>query len=726
MTKKAKILFLWHMHQPYYKDVQKNIYLMPWVRLHATKGYFDIPLVMEKYEIKGCINIVPSLLEQIEDYVNNSAIDKWKIYSERNPETLDEDAKAFILKNFFMLHWDRLIKTSPRYSEILAKRQKYESKLNWNEMTKFFSDEEYLDLQVLFNLKWFGFMAREKYPFLKELDEKDRFFTVNEKEKMLEIQKEILAKIIPLYKRLYNEDKLELSFTPFYHPIFPLVYDTEISKRSEKNAPMPKQYSYPQDAIWHLKEGKKFAEEKMEKQINGMWPAEGSVSPEIIAPAMENNVKWLATDEGILFNSIGNSNKFEVLYKPWEVRNNDSKVVAFFRDKYLSDLFGFSFSNMDANSATDVFLHYISEINKNSKEETPVVSIMLDGENAWESYPENGKYFLETLFSKISSCEQMETDTFSNVVLQNEKKDLPVVHNIHSGSWINSNYMIWIGNKEDNEAWEYLRTVRKFVEEEFAKTTVPTNVQKEVLKAIYRAEGSDWFWWYGDSFSTENDYLFDRLFRRHLRQVYRLLNKTYPTFLDIPISKSKTKNTVIEPATFITPKIDGFISSYYDWSFAGIYENLSAHGGAMYNSIKLVEKLYFGYDMNHFYFRVDFIDPIVFNEYKKNVLKCYIVNSGDYNFSIPLFKFEKTDFSVFKNVDNKTFNEIVSAGQVAINDVVEFSLDIKKLSLNPGEEISVYFKIFSKDDLEIERIPSSGSLKIVVPDEKSQLRLWDV
>ncbi|HSW59369.1 MAG TPA: glycoside hydrolase family 57 protein, partial [bacterium] len=460
----TKLVFLWHMHQPYYKDTTRDLYLMPWVRLHCLKGYYDIPASIEKYGVKGVVNMVPSLIEQIVDYAVNGASDAWLDHTIPNPYDMKEEEKAFVIRNFFMINWERLVKPSPRYHEILNKRIRYEKKLNWSEMAKLFSNEEIFDLQVLFNLKWFGFMAREKYPRLKELDEKDRAFSQKDKEDLLDIQKKVLGEIIPLYRRLAEAGVIELSFTPFYHPIFPLIHDSSIASRSS-GAPLPERFSYPEDAKWHIEEGKSYASKTWGMEITGMWPAEGSVSPEILEPALNAGVKWIATDEGILLNSLGTQSKAAVLYRPYRLKLNEEKhITGFFRDKYLSDLLGFSFSRMEPDRAVDIFMNYVRSVTFNlpNGHPEPVVSVILDGENAWESYPGNGEFFLKELFSRLSINKEIKTTTFGEITDTEDHDLMQPISRLFSGSWINSNYDIWIGNDEDNEAWVYLKRVRDF------------------------------------------------------------------------------------------------------------------------------------------------------------------------------------------------------------------------------------------------------------------------
>ncbi|HNW82451.1 MAG TPA: glycoside hydrolase family 57 protein [bacterium] len=724
----TKVVFLWHMHQPYYKDASTNLYLMPWVRLHAMKGYYDVPHSMKKYGVKGVINLVPSLMEQITDYVQNGATDAWLDNTIANPADMKEEDKAFVIRNFFMINWERLVKTSPRYHEILNKRIRYEKKLNWSEMAKLFSNDEIFDLQILFNLKWFGFMAREKYPRLRELDEKDRGFSQKDKEDMLSIQKKIISEIIPLYRDLAAEGAIEISFTPFYHPIFPLVYDTDIASRSS-GARLPERFSYPEDAKWHLVEGKLYSEKLWGREISGMWPAEGSVSPEIIPACIEAGVKWIASDEGVLLNSLGTYDKSSVLYRPYRLKGGDEKfVTGFFRDKYLSDLLGFSFSRMEPEKAVDIFMNYVKSTNFNLPHghPEPVVSIILDGENAWESYEGNGEFFLKALFTRLNKSTEVKTTTFSNIVATEDANLMQPIARVFSGSWINSNYDIWIGSEEDNTAWEYLKRVRDFYSK-YKKTKIVTpRIDEEIMRCIYRAEGSDWFWWYGPQFSTENDWLFDRLFRRHLRRVYNLLCEENPTFLDIPISSSSSVNAIINPTNMIKPFITGRVDSYYEWSGAGVFENSRKTGGAMYNSIKLIDKVFYGFDRDNLYFKIQLVDPLSFYEHKRYTLKGFIMNSRDIDFALPMIRINPVDFAVHYNNDAGYVAEVIGAGVAAFEDVLEIKLNSKKTGLKPGEKIKIYFKIVSAEGIELERVPAAGSIDIVIADESTLFTLWDV
>lgn len=727
--RQVTLLFLWHMHQPFYKDTHNGTYVMPWVRLHATKGYYDLPQVLERWGVKGCINVVPSLIEQIEDHVHNAVADRWRTLTFKRPEEMDEEEKAFVLRNFFMLCWDRLVHSSPRYLEILTKRERFVGKISWTEMTRFFSPDEILDLQVLFNLKWFGFMARERYPFLKRLDEKDRYFTHEEKLEMMRIQQKIIGEIIPLYRRLAQEGIIELSFTPFYHPILPLIYDSDSARRSTPSASLPSRFARPEDARWHLSEGKRYSEAVWGRPIFGMWPAEGAVSPEIIPLAASCGVRWLATDEGILFRSVHNADKRQVLYRPWRPGVDEGSPVVFFRDKFLSDLIGFSFARSETDRAVESFLNHLHGIRHAVPADVPApaVTIALDGENAWENYPENGGPFLNALCKAIAESPEFVSDTFSGYLEKCPAQEHPVLPTLHSGSWIQSDFSIWIGSEEDNTAWEHLRRVRDFLDDYLARyPDTPPEVKEEAFRAIYRAEGSDWFWWYGPQFQTENDYLFDRLFRRHLRRVYTVLGQPYPTVLDLPIKQSASIEALTPPAVLVTPRITGYSDSFYDWAGAGVFDNTRRPGGAMYRSTRVVRRILYCFDIENLYFRVDLIDPLALHEYKHGMIHFYLVDEQDIAFRVPFRRFARTPFSAILTTEGGTTTEVVNAGEAAFGEMLDIRLSIKSIGIRRREKVSCHLKVILPDGTELERVPEVGSFTFTVPDQRTALSYWDI
>lgn len=340
------LAILWHMHQPYYFDPLKNKFILPWVRLHATKDYLDMLLILEEFQdVKVTFNVVPSLLKQIREY-ENGATDLFMEITLIPAEELKDEQKIFILENFFLANWQTMIYPFPRYRELLEKRGKSYGDLS--KTIKKFTTQEFRDLQVLFNLVWIDPLHRENDKFLKELERKGREYTEEEKNLLINKQIEILKKIIPLYKKMTLSKQIELSVSPFYHPILPLIYDNFKAKEPMPNVVLPKyRFIAPEDAKKQINRAIEYFEKTFGFKPHGMWPSEGSVSEEVIELIRDSKISWIATDEEILSKSLGEKLREgdrvlapEKLYSVYEFKG----VKIFFRDKILSDLIGFVYS----------------------------------------------------------------------------------------------------------------------------------------------------------------------------------------------------------------------------------------------------------------------------------------------------------------------------------------------------------------------------------------------
>ncbi|MEW6409533.1 MAG: glycoside hydrolase family 57 protein, partial [Nitrospirota bacterium] len=379
------INFIWHMHQPYYKDPETGDYVLPWVRLHGIKDYYDMVAILRDFpEIKATFNIVPSLLSQIKDYVENGATDRCLIHTLVPADSLDLENKVFILNNFFLANWDNMIKIYSRYNELLSKRGYNVVKGEIERISRYFSTQDFLDLQVWFNLAWFDPLFKDKDPFLSYLIKKGRDFTEEEKSGLIEKQKEILSLIIPEYRKAESSAQIELSTSPFYHPILPLLCDTNIAKASMPDINLPKiRFSHSEDAVEHINRAVAYHYEIFGKKPKGMWPSEGAVSESIIPIAVNAGIEWIATDEDILSRSLGINiekdpfggvKKPDILYKPYRLSGGEIKkltisppkggVSIFFRDHTLSDLIGFVYSKWDYRNAVEDFIFRLHKTHK--------------------------------------------------------------------------------------------------------------------------------------------------------------------------------------------------------------------------------------------------------------------------------------------------------------------------------------------------------------------------
>jgi len=551
--KRLGVAFLWHMHQPFYKDPVAGKYMMPWVRLHGIKDYLPMALLVENFSAKAVFNLVPSLIEQINDYVENSATDRFLDLTVKKSSGLTFQDKIEVLNDFFKVNFKRFIEPNARYSELLLKKGvRPVSGAALKRVIRDFSDADLLDLQVLFNLSWFHSVSIDDDINLKDLKEKGKFYTEEDKEYILLKQREILGQILPLYKRLQDRGRIEITTTPFYHPILPLLCDTSVARISSPGMPLPKRkFSHPEDAEWHIEEAIKYHAAQFGAPPRGMWPSEGSVSDRTLELLISKGIGWVATDEDILFNSLSKHDKrykgagfFDrrLIYRPYNYKIDSRHIGMIFRDKNLSDMISFSYNSWDPSQAAWDLIGHMNRVADNLRRDTDngLLTIAMDGENAWEYYEDNGRKFFETLYANIDRQENISSTTVNEFLeLEQPKKTLS---NIFPGSWINHNFEIWIGQEQDNLSWDYLDSVRrdlvKFTKE-FQKQPdggLDSSKVSEAWREFYIAEGSDWNWWYGGKAHTGADNPFDKLYRTHLKNIYRLLKKPIPDFLKISIA----------------------------------------------------------------------------------------------------------------------------------------------------------------------------------------------
>ena len=549
--KRLGVALLWHMHQPFYKDGPGGKYMMPWARLHGVKDYFPMALLVENSDgVKATFNLVPSLVEQINDYVDNDASDAFLDLTLKKAASLETSDRIEILNNFFKVNFHRFIEPNARYSELLIKKGvRPVSGKALKGVLNSFSKQDFLDLQVLFNLSWFHSLSVDDDINLKDLIEKKRSYTEEDKEYVIFKQKEILSQILPLYKKLQDDGRIEITTTPYFHPILPLLCNTSIARVSSPGMELPKKFAHPEDAAWQIEEAIKYHTAQFGQPPRGMWPSEGSVSDEALDIMISKGIDWVATDEDILFNSLSlydEKNKgaasFDrrMIYRPYNFKRDSRHITMVFRDKNLSDIISFNYNSWDQREAAWDLIGHLNRVEESLRRDTDrgLITIAMDGENAWEYFEDNGRTFLETLYSNIDKQSDIGTTAISDFLeLEPARKS---ISKIFPGSWINHNFEIWIGTEQDNLSWEYLAMVRKDLikfTKEFHKNPKPGGSKvKEAWKELYIAEGSDWNWWYAGKAHSGRDNPFDKLYLAHLKNVYKLLKKPVPGFLKISIA----------------------------------------------------------------------------------------------------------------------------------------------------------------------------------------------
>jgi len=601
------VAILWHMHQPDYRNVQTGEICLPWTRFHGVKDYYDMgALVADVPGLHVTINVVPSLMDQVHAYGQGTARETYAALTLRNAAELDLPEKTFLLRSFFQLPWNQMVLPYPRYRELLERRGSPDERGDYTSAADSCTTQDYRDLQVWFNLSWCGRELRQDSE-IAALFLKGRDFSEEEKKRLVELQYRFMARILPFYGRLMREHGIELSLSPYCHPILPLLCDNRSAREAMPDIPLPANpFSFPGDAREQIRRAQQRYLEEFGQPARGMWPSEGSISEATATLAGEAGFRWLASDDAVLYNSLKKTHRVNhhlTAQQKFSAYRWGGGPCFFFRDHGLSDLIGFAYARWKPLEAAADFLSRFREIWDALPDDGRyyVVPVILDGENAWEHYPDNGTEFLRALYRGLANDERLRAVTFSEFLeMESHREELG---SIVAGSWIFGNLATWIGHPEKNRAWELLTAARSFFSSRQQEAAAPARLQ-EAFSELMIAEGSDWFWWYGDDHQTENAAQFDSLFRGRVKNVYRLLGQPHPLALDVPIKKAGEGVCYRNPVHTVSPRLDGQVTDYFEWLSAG-FAIISGGTGAMHRAENHLERIFFGYDMHHFYLRLD-------------------------------------------------------------------------------------------------------------------------
>jgi alpha-amylase/alpha-mannosidase (GH57 family) len=575
------------MHQPFYKDLWNGQYKLPWTRLHALKDYAGMVEVLQEFpHIHQTFNLVPSMVMQIDDYARGEASDAFYDCAVLPAESINTAQRAFILRYFFQANIGRMIYRYPRYAELYEKRQDHAA----------FDTQDLRDLQIFSQLVWFDEDVLARDLELQELIRKGRDYSLADQRLLAQKQSAALARVLPVYRDFAARGQIEISTTPFYHPILPLLCDSDIAKVANPWTNLPSRFQHPEDAREQLLRARSYMEKTFGVAPVGLWPSEGSVSDQALALAADCGFKWAATDNGVLARTLERDASPEVTYKSYEWVQQGRRMKMLFRDHYLSDLIGFEYSRMGPEEAAR---HFLSRIRDNSNGRDALVPVILDGENAWEWYEANGRPFLRCLYGEISADPDLEAVTVSEAL---ERFPAQPLDRIFPGSWINANFDIWIGAEEDNQAWERLSEARAAYDK--TKDSVSEDASKLAYEELLIAEGSDWCWWYGPEHGSDNRPEFDELYRDHLANVYRALGLEHPANLAVPILAAQPGEIREAPQNNLSITIDGEITSPYEWLGAGHYRP-DHRSGAMHGGEIVARDIYFGCNGADVFVRLD-------------------------------------------------------------------------------------------------------------------------
>jgi alpha-amylase/alpha-mannosidase (GH57 family) len=564
--RKLYLCLYWHMHQPDYRDFMSGEFVLPWTYLHAMKDYTDMAYHFEKNRAaKGCFNFVPVLLDQLEDYAL-----QFKTGNMRDPllallkladhNTVTPEQRKLILDSCFRCNHATMLTPFPHFNRLF---NIYRTLQHENEDVFAYLSGQYLaDLLVWYHLSWIGESIRRTSELVARLMAKGYDYTPQERYALFDLIGEIITGLIPRYRKLVENGQIEISTTPHYHPILPLLLDFNSAREAAADMPLPVATRYPGGLTRskrHIESAISSHLERFGQAPKGVWPAEGGVSQAALMLLAKQGFQWGATGEGVLANSLRHAYGDQALsaekyhlYKPYRVSDGQNALTMFFRDDRLSDKIGFEYSKWYGRDAVNDFVHELEQIlHRHPEGSTPVVSIILDGENAWEYYPYNGYYFLSELYDAVAAHADIDMATFSDITQMlapvakmdaaAETMTPPAIVSenlpgVVAGSWVYGTFSTWIGDPAKNRAWDLLCEAKQSFDRVMADGLLNEEEKRAAEQQLADCEGSDWFWWFGDYNPSHSVASFDLLFRRNLSNLYRLLKLPIPAALGKVIS----------------------------------------------------------------------------------------------------------------------------------------------------------------------------------------------
>ncbi len=731
---------VWHQHQPLYYKNAEGVYTRPWVRVHATKDYYDMAAVLAKFPgVKVTFNITPVLIRQLDDYAAG-AKDLYWVLAEKPADKLTDEDKTFILQRFYDANYKKIIARFPRYQELLDKRGNADEKAIAAAL-KSFTEQDFRDLQLWFNLAWFDpdFLAEAP---LKALVEKGKNFSEADKKILFDKTLDVIKKTIPLHKELQDKGQIEVITTPYAHPILPLLVDSNLAGKGSPGMELPTRFSYPVDAPAHLDKSVQMYKDHYGKAPAGLWPGEGSVAQAIVPYVIKAGYSWMATGEPVLAKSLNINftrdtketvQQADELYRPYYVQNaNGDNLAVFFRDGVISDKIGFTYSGLPGSVAAKDLLGRLENIRARLKEQGAkgpnVVSIILDGENAWENYDNDGKEFFNALYQGLAESKTLKTITPSEYIKQFPEQK--VIKDLFPAAWFQPNFETWIGEGEENKAWEVLGKVRDVLAkyEGGVRQTTPEALAK-ARDFMYLAEGSDWFWWYGADQDSGQDTYFDEGFRALLAEVFKALGEPVPAYINIPIIEPKPVPAATPLQGISTPVIDGR-SDAKEWEKAASYpaEGQSPSTGFAYTldaknlyikvdigkSLAVVERIGFYFavpraKVNYPFTRAKDKEPTVLT----GIAATHLVEWAG-----------KPQLTVF-TAGAEGWGTPVAGGTAAPGTPYEFAIPLATFGeLEPGDDLRLVVTVQPQNQL----MPKGGPGQIILPDltqSKTVLQITD-
>jgi alpha-amylase/alpha-mannosidase (GH57 family) len=722
---RVHLVLLWHMHQPQYRDPESGQYVLPWTRLHALKDYWGmVQLLRETPGFHATFNVVPALGAQLEEYASGSFNEPWFSLAFKPAEELTREDKSEILARAFQLNHERLLSRWPRLLELYE----WSRPAGGAQALVTFTTRDWRDLQLLSQLAWMDEFWLESDPLVSLLSNRGKNFTERDKAALKGKQQEFLSLVLPAYREAAARGQIEISTTPFYHPILPLLCDSDIARVANPATPLPRRaYRHPEDAREQLRRAREYHERLFGLKPAGLWPSEGSVSDQALAIATEEGFQWFGTDEGVLGRTLnvgffrdtgGLPANADRLYKPWRVQVGAGGITGLFRDHHLSDLIGFVYSRMDPKAAAEDLHGRLRYLGERVTSQGPLtVSLFLDGENAWEYYPRNGREFLRHFYQRIQDDQDFRALTATEAIAT--APEVSTTTSIFPASWINANFDVWIGHNEDVAAWELLWDAREAYARaadarQHGSTDAPTETAlKQAFESLLAAEGSDWCWWFGPEHSTANDAEFDALYRKHLTGVYIALGEVAPDELAKPIKRKPEHALQMTPSGFLKVKVDGRDTSYFEWLGAGLYSP-ERRGGAMHGRIFYLRELRWGFEEDRFSVRIDpFLDAL--SEMDDPEFRITIGAADELTIVVSLARGRLREFAVEKQ--RVCLLNPESVAEAAFDRILELSVKRSELQIQGQKSLRLGIALWH-GGLPVDVLPAEGFLEIPLGEDQ--------
>lgn len=684
-----------------------------------------VAMLKEFPKFHATFNVVPSLGMQLEEYASGEFNEPWFSLAFKSANDLTREDKAEILARAFQVNHERLMSRWPRLVEL----HEWAQPAGGAQAQVSFTQRDWRDLQLLSQLVWMEETWFEKDSVVSRLASKGKEFTEKDKDALKAKQLELLGLVLPEYRAVAQTGQIELSTTPFYHPILPLICDSDIARVANPGTPLPRRaYRRPEDAREQLRRARDYHERVFGAKPAGLWPSEGSVSDQALTIAAEEGFQWFGTDEGVLGRTLnagffrdakGVPANAERLYKPLRVQFGGKPITGLFRDHHLSDLIGFVYSRINGKEAAADLHGRLRELGERVQTSQPLtVCLFLDGENAWEYYPGNGREFLREFYGRIQGDQDFRALTATEAIAA--AGDIPTNAGIFPASWINANFDVWIGHSEDVAAWELLWDAREAYgravdARQQGRDGAPTETAlAEAQESLLAAEGSDWCWWYGPEHSTANDAEFDALYRKHLTAVYLALGQVAPQELAKPIKRQPEHALQLAPTGFLKIAVDGRDTSYFEWLGAGLYSP-ERRGGAMHGRTFYLHELRYGFEEDRFCVRVDpFLDLL--GELEDSEFRITIGAAEEINIVVKLVRGHLQEFAVEKGrlclLNPKTVAE------ACFDRILEVAIHRSEIDLKGQSKLKLGVALWH-GGLPVDVLPAEGYLEVFLGEDHS-------